>query len=607
MINYARNAQDGRDIAAKIIDCNFEETWKLIFEGAWVHSFLSPEQWKQRCQDLLRTFFSRDGKDSGIITFPETNFTAQGKPWQKVMSTLKKWCQDSNSDNAKDDATGIIMRNYDLINHLDFCKVTEKKKKNCLPFLLKYAEGKFNENNQRFLVFNPSEKIILVIRMVDAQQSGELKNEAHLCIEEVNIVCLLLRDELKDSGVIVIGLVAYARENTHSESCAHCGNFVVSRKIFDSVEAFIAFWRSFVKENLYVSLRKHLTARENTDTTKVFEAVGSKILGYLAHIQFQMLEEPVLPVLEKSPSGNIEQAKLLLDRYQMEIAYSDEKRILLHGNHGTGKTVVALKKLELLCKCLKEKEVIYYVNFAGKSSLDWTIRQQFKFKEKVRVLRGGFSLSHLVKEMILPKEEKNDSKNIHVIVDEYNSQFLTPEESKELYQIFTEKEQFKNSTLLIALQPIKIDKFNFFSVGGKRHKRLYKQHAFKPLKTIMKEYELKYVMRTTIQINRLAEITQYYLSKKSNQYIHLHQSNKISSSYSNILKRKFESSPDDSRKSIRLSPNLSPVSNPQSNIASDNSCDSSNPGAEIMPIDMQERIDDKLLSGEINPETSSHK
>ena len=52
---------------------------------------------------------------------------------------------------------------------------------------------------------------------------------------------------------------------------------------------------------------------------------------------------------------------------------------------------------------------------------------------------------------------------------------------------------------------------------------------------------------------------------------------------------------------------MSPVSNPQSNIASDNSCDSSNPGAEIMPIDMQERIDDKLLSGEINPETSSHK
>ena len=74
----------------------------------------------------------------------------------------------------------------------------------------------------------------------------------------------------------------------------------------------------------------------------------------------------------------------------MEIAYSDKKRILLYGNYGTGKTVVALKKLDLLYKCLKEKEVIYYVNFAGKSRLDCMITQKFKTYEKLRVLRDRF-------------------------------------------------------------------------------------------------------------------------------------------------------------------------------------------------------------------------
>ena len=546
----------------------------------------------------MRTFFSRDGKDSGIITFPETNFTAQGRPWQNVMSTLKKWCEDSNSDNAKDDATGIIIRNYDLINHLDFCKVTDESKQKCLPFLLKHSEGKLNENNQRFLVFNPSEKIILVIRMVDVQQRGELKNVAKLCIDEVSIVCLLLRDELKDSGVIVTGLVTYGGENTHSESCTHCGNFIVSRKIFNSVEEFVAFWRNFVKE----SISEHLKARENSDTTKVFQAVGGKILGYLAHLQFETLEEPVLPVLGNNASGDIEQAELLLDRYQLEIAYSDEKGILLHGNYGTGKTVVALKKLELLCKCLKEKEVIYYINFSGKSRLDCMITQKFKTNEKVRVLGGGFSLSHIIKKKILPKEEENDRKNIHVIVDEYNSQFLTPEESEELHRIFTTEEQFQNSTLFIALQPIKIDRINYYNVKGKRQESFNEQHVFWPLKRIMKEYELKYVMRTTIEINTLTEITQEYLSKDSNTYIHSHQSDEIS------FKRKFESSPDNSRKLIKLSPKSSLISNPPSNIASDNSCESSDPGAEIVPIDWQERIDDdKLISGEINCESSSHK
>ena len=144
--------------------------------------------------------------------------------------------------------------------------------------------------------------------------------------------------------------------------------------------------------------------------------------------------------------------------------------------------------------------------------------------------------------------------------------------------------------------------------AGKRQKYLHKQHVFEPLKTIMTEYELKYVMRTTIQINKLAEITKNHLSKKSNQYIHSHQPNKISSSHSKMEKRKSESSPDYPRKRIRSSQNSSLISNPLSNITSDNSCELSNPGVEIVLIDLQERInDDKLISGEISRESSSHK
>ena len=587
----------------KINSCKFDEDWKLIFGGAGVYKYLCPEEWTQSCQDLLRTFFSRNGKDSGIITFPETSITAQGKPWQNVMSTLKKWCENPNLNvKPKDDATGIVIRNYDLKNHLDFCKVTDESKQSCLPFLLKYSEDKFkfNENDQRFLVFNPSEKIILVIRMVDAKQSGELKNEAHLCIDEVNIVCLLLREELKGSGVIVTGLVTYSGEDAHSESCTHCRNFIVSCKIFNSVEEFDSFWRRFITEKISkpLGLGEHLKARGNPDTTKVFQAVGGKILGFLAHLQFEMLEEQVLPVKVNNPPGNIKQAELLLDRYQMEIAYSNEKRILLHGNYGTGKTVIALKKIELLCKCLKEKEIIYYINFAGKSKLDCIITQKCKTYEKLRVLRGRSNLSDIVKKEILAKKENNEKENIHVIVDEYNSQSLTPEESEELYQIFTQKEQFKNSTLLIALQPIKIDRINYFTFADKRYKVLHKQNAFEPLKLIMSEHKLENVMRTTTQINRLAEITQNYLSKKSNEYVHSHQSNETSSSYYKIRKRKSGSSLVHPRKLIRLSENLSPISNPLSNIASDKSCES---------IDLRERInDDKLICGEVNHASSSH-
>ena len=41
---------------------------------------------------------------------------------------------------------------------------------------------------------------------------------------------------------------------------------------------------------------------------------------------------------------------------------------------------------------------------------------------------------------------------------------------------------------------------------------------FGKLKKIMKVFELKHVMRTTVEINNLIELTQSYLNNKTNQY-----------------------------------------------------------------------------------------
>ena len=512
-------------IVEEIRGYKFKEGGRSFYQGPDAKKYLEHGLWKKRCVTLLETFFSRGGEFSGIITFPETIVTAQEELWQRVVSTLKNWCKKSHLANAtynKDDATGIIVRNYDLENHVKFCKVSDEEKKRYLPLLFKDFGKIFRsqENDQRFLVFNPSEKVVLVIRMADPKQSRELKNEAYLCIDEVNIVSFLLRDELKCSGVIVAGLVANLGENTQGHAgCKRCGNFIVSKEIFSSVEEFDKFWRKFAMEEISKSLGKYLEGRGEIDTTKVFQSVGSKILGYLAHLQFDRFDEPILPVTEKTPSGNIEQAELLLDRYQMEIAYSNEKRIWLYGNYGTGKTIVAIKKAELLHGSLKQNEVIYYVIFEGESRLDCLIKEKFKTYKKVNVIRGGSSLSHIITDEILLKEEKNNTKGIHLIVDEYNSQSLSPEESRNLYQLFTKTKEFKNSTLLIAIQPIKIETVCHFNLGNKMKYRKKKDHAFGKLKGIMKKCELKYVMRTTVPINNLAEITQDYLNKKSNESI----------------------------------------------------------------------------------------
>ena len=431
---------------------------------------------------------------------------------------MKCWCGNSNSDN-EGDATGLIIRNYDLQNHLNFCGIADDEIKASLIFKSLEKNFKALKNTQRFFVFNPSEKIILIIQIARSKNYGQLRDQVYHCIDEVTLLSFLLKDELKDSGVIVTGLVVYSGKNAHSQTgCRDCDNFVVSSKIFDSVPDFDNFWKKFVSQNIFQKIALKLEPSEKCNKTTLFEVVASKIVGFLAHLQFNISHEPVLPVTEKDPGGNIKQAELLLDKYQMEIAYSDEKRILLTGDYGTGKTVVALKKLELLYQALKEEEVIYYVNFAGKSQLHVDVLEKNKTKEKVKVIKGGTSLSNIINSKILPEEKKNNTGNVHLIVEEYDSQDLSKEESASLYQMFQEQEQFKHSTVLIAVKPLEIDRTDYFIIAGIEKEYSQARHMFDKLKEIMKVFKLKHVMRTTVEINNLIQLTQSYLNDKTNQY-----------------------------------------------------------------------------------------
>ena len=180
---------------------------------------------------------------------------------------------------------------------------------------------------------------------------------------------------------------------------------------------------------------------------------------------------------------------------------------MLTGNYGTGKTVVALKKLELLYESLKEEEVIYYVNFAAKSQLHHVIMEKNKTKEKVKAIKGDTSLSNIVNFKILPDAEKNNIRNIHSIVEEYDSQYLSEKESASLYQIFEEEEQFRHSTVLVAVQPIEIDRTDYLNVDGKSREYSEAKHMFGKLEEVMKVFKLRNVMRTTVEIDNLIELT----------------------------------------------------------------------------------------------------
>ena len=522
-MNYERNKDELSLIATNIFNYEFKRKTFEFYEGASTRALLKYAEWEDRCRKLLHTFFTRAGTNSGIILFPDIeiavdNYICQVEIWARVLSTLNDWCKSSSPK----DATGLMIRDYNLKDHIYFRGTTEDEIKYTLGFSNSKNKFSFLESNKRLFAFNPSLKIILIIRLVKLQK-GELqlvKKEVDHCIDEVNLLCFLLKDELAYTGVIVTGLVVYSGENAHGQSgCEDCDNIIVSSEIFNSVKTFERFLESFFIEKRYKNLVKCLVRHEKKDNN-VFQVVASKILGYLSHLQFAMLQEPVLPITEQDATGNMKQAELLLNRYQMEIAYSDDKRIWLEGNYGTGKTVVALKKLELLLKALEDEEVIYYVNFA-RSLLHLMIKQRFEKYENLKAIRGEYSLSNTIKYQILPKERELGTKNIHLVVDEYNSQYLSTKEVESLILILNEEKELINSTVLIAVQPIKINRVDNFCENGIKRKFSETKHELDKLTTAagIKVKTLEKVMRTTVQINNLAEFTKDYLDNQSNRCV----------------------------------------------------------------------------------------
>ena len=560
-VNYNRSKNELRIIAKKIFAYQFKRKDLEIKDGANTDTILKYPQWEERCKSLFNTFFPR-GTSSRVILFPdiETPFHGQIRQveiWQRLMITLNNWCRKSSSK----DATGLIIRNYDLKDHLHFCGIKKDEVKNTLGFNSTANMFDFQKSDTRFLVFNPSLKIILIIRLIELQEGDAklLKKEVDHCIDEVNLLCFILRDELENTGVIVTGLVAYSGENAHSQcACKGCDN-IFSVEIFNSVKTFSSFSKSFFREN--INNLKIQVARSLKNKVNVFQAVASKILGYLSHLQFAMLqketlEEPILPVTEQDPADNIKQAELLLNRYQMEIAYSDDKRVWLKGNYGTGKTVVALKKLELLLKTLKDKEVIYYVSFA-KSLLYLKIKQRFEKYKNFRAIKVEYKLSHTIKHQILPEEREVGTKSIHLIVDEYSSQDLSTIEVESLIPILNEEEELINSTVFIAVQPIEINRVEKICENGIRREFSEEKHELDKLvmATRMEIKTLENVMRTTVQINDLAEITREYLNEQSNRCVH-HASR---SDFKEVthLNSSFESRTPESNVSLSVTPDYS--------------------------------------------------
>ena len=500
-LNHTSEAQDSHKIKHHICSFKFQKETVTLQCGAGITRTLLYPDWQKECNDWLNRFYTSDGEFIEVITVPDsTGKVDESSLRNKIIYILKNWC------NLSSNALGLVAANYNLVNSLLFHGVTEATLKETLKI------NNFPPDSERIIVYNALKNIIFVVRLI----SDDINEILAHCISDVKLLTLLLKDELHESGTKIAGLMVYNSNDKIKhcvEKCTHCNICIVTPEIFQSEEFFENFWIKYTERRKFNEIEPELPTSNKVDT---FSAVASKILGHMARHKTNTLPT----VIQNDPVKAILEAEMLLDRYQMEIAYAQQKRIILKGEYGSGKTVIALKKMQLLLETLKDKEAIYYINFNGRSELHGIIKQKLetfcKSNKNIKVIGGSHNLSYIIKSQILTAEDKIGVDKINLIVDEYASENLTKSEANTLHKTFEKVKQFRNSTILIATQPIEIDRQVIFNDS---HKLYYeKGHMFEQLKTF-KVYNLKYVMRTTVQINALAKVTQDYLNSKSNLYI----------------------------------------------------------------------------------------
>ena len=146
LLNYWQNESRVSVVASRILGYKFNNDSVELICGANQVSNLTYKALGERWRELFSQFYTQNLKPIEVITFPEImEFNKTNTIWEKAMCILKKWCK----------SYGLIIRNYDVISHLKFSKIKIDMDKN------------FEQRNERLLLFNPAENIILTIYLIE--------------------------------------------------------------------------------------------------------------------------------------------------------------------------------------------------------------------------------------------------------------------------------------------------------------------------------------------------------------------------------------------------------------------------------------------------------
>ena len=463
--------------------------------------------WKTQC----RSYFKRYFKSLPVIVGPSDK--------DKIMNTLCSVCSGSKS-------RGFVFKNYDITKHMDF---------------LGYNKGLLVAN----LGAAPTSQSISYIAYIEQKNvmfiCEEVSNGANICQSSKNIAVMVKRFltlynmEIQASGVKVIGLLIRGEEKQEElVECSFCQLFSLSYEDFESATAFNARWNVIeVYEDWWNLADTGLSDFVNPEKQhQLFEEMAAEILCFMA------VQEKGLPTLTDNKSEQFKQTYFIYTRQQMEIHFSNAKHLIIQGAYGSGKSLLGLKKLELISKNLGQHEKIIYINFDPKSNLHFVMEKNVKRyagipQRKIKHTNGileilqvpgpliyvchnsaGEDLSTMLQETVrLNATSKIDKTNYHLIVEEYDGETLSYAEAAKITEVVQGSDLLESNIILLAQPLMKIRSWNLGKASFEKE-----TCVFNELENIFKLVRLEEVLRCSNKICRITKSSQTFVQNKDSVF-----------------------------------------------------------------------------------------
>ncbi|XP_057297566.1 uncharacterized protein LOC130628605 [Hydractinia symbiolongicarpus] len=446
---------------------------EYISNGGEHRTTVTREKWYRLCWKYLRVYFSLKNAKHIIeaIQFP---------PYRKgnKISELAYLLKNALMEKEK---VGVIT-NYNTDDHLEFLK------KDRMSNLRNYQK--------RILVIYPNPVIFFNIRYTESESLCDLEDEIMAGEDDIKSLLLLNKGLLRDQKNYFVNIIAAPNmdDGKNSLPCGEC--HILHKCDVSNVKQ--------LKDYFTKILLRLLQDVKNTDrSNSTFMKVLSNIFGFLAT---RKTIRSHVPAINANPVKQIQ--SLMLNTEQLQILYSDEKKKIIFGNFGSGKSLIALYQIKDLVEFADKATVILYICWEINSMFVndvQTFVQTISTNDLVKIhvysiieicahlnITSVPSLALLITELLRTYEETL----IHLIVDEFNGEQLNLTAAKDLRETLTRKELTDS---FITILPHSLSKRRTLVYKGNEEPH----ENYRYDKTDIKIFKLTKCMRTTENIFKL--------------------------------------------------------------------------------------------------------